>query len=158
MLSIWYFAQTSHFVIPLDRSRFVIYSVSEVFNMRIKEIRLDRNLSQRELATALKIAPNTLSQYENEKREPDLKTLEHIADVLRVSVDCLLGRDDERPAPGTEDGPGESAKRFMELVDKLTPDQQQLLLAQLQAWTEQNRLRSPAAPQSDEETAPESDL
>lgn len=126
--------------------------------MRIKEIRLERKLSQRELAASLKIAPNTLSQYENEKREPDLKTLEHIADVLKVSIDQLLGRDDEKPAPENGDGPSENAKRFMDLVDKLTPDQQQLLLAQLQAWTEQNQRQAPVAPPSDEETPPESAL
>ena len=64
----------------------------------------------------------------------------------------------EKPAPTDRDGHSETAKRFMGLVDQLMPDQQSLLLAQLQAWTEQNRQRSPAVPQSEGETAPVSDL
>lgn len=64
----------------------------------------------------------------------------------------------KKPVPEVGDGPSESAKRFMDLVDQLTPDQQRLLLAQLQAWIEQNQQRSPAAPQSVEETVPKSDL
>lgn len=81
--------------------------------MRIKEIRLQRNISQKELAVTLGIAPNTLSQYENEKREPDIGTLELIADFFNVSVDCLLGREKEKPTP--EDGDGLTEEQ-MEIV------------------------------------------
>ena len=116
--------------------------------MRIRDLRLERGFSQRELAAAVGIAPNTLSQYENEKREPDLKTLECIADFLNVSIDCIMGRNRETPVPTDEDGLSETAKRFMGLVDGLTQDQQQLLLAQLQAWTEQNQRLDVAARQS----------
>lgn len=63
----------------------------------------------------------------------------------------------KEPTPVSEDGPNETARVFMPLVDKLTPDQQHLLLAQLQAWTAQNEQPSPAAPGSTEEKAPQSD-
>lgn len=63
----------------------------------------------------------------------------------------------KEPTPVSEDGPNETAQVFMPLVDKLTPDQQQLLLAQLQAWTGQNERPSPAAPDSGGKKAPGSD-
>lgn len=63
----------------------------------------------------------------------------------------------KEPTPVPEDGPSETAQVFMPLVDKLTPDQQQLLLAQLQAWTGQNERPSPAAPGSGGGKAPGSD-
>lgn len=122
--------------------------------MRIRDLRLERGISQRELAAALGIAPNTLSQYENEKREPDLKTLERIADFLNVSIDCILGRNKEKPTPTERGRLDETQKHFMGLVDRLTPEQQQLLLAQLQAWTEQNQRQASAAHQSGAEKAP----
>lgn len=65
--------------------------------------------------------------------------------------------DKKEPTPVSEDGPSETAQVFMPLVDKLTPDQQQLLLAQLQAWTGQNERPSPAAPGSGGGKAPGSD-
>lgn len=52
-----------------------------------------RGISQKDFAAMVNIAPNTLSQYETEKREPDLKTLVRISRSLGVSVDYLLGLD-----------------------------------------------------------------
>lgn len=66
--------------------------------MRIKELREKQKIKQKELAAAIGIAPNTLSQYENGKREPDIETVKGIAAALNVSVDCLLGQK-EKPAP-----------------------------------------------------------
>ena len=66
--------------------------------MRIKEARMARGLSQKDFAAMVNIAPNTLSQYETEKREPDLKTLVRISRSLGVSVDYLLGVDEKEPS------------------------------------------------------------
>lgn len=63
--------------------------------MRIKEVRLSKNIQQKELASLVGIAANTLSQYESGKREPDLAMLQKIADALMVSTDYLLGRTDQ---------------------------------------------------------------
>lgn len=150
-------AQISHFVILLDHSHYVIYIENGVIDMRIKEIRMRKDISQKELAAALGIAPNTLSQYENGKREPDIKTLERISDFLNVTIDCLLGRSQKKAAPKDGDGQNQFTKRFMTLVDGLTPDQKELLLAQLQAWTEQNKKQALAAQLSGGEKVPESD-
>ncbi|MBR4212127.1 MAG: helix-turn-helix transcriptional regulator, partial [Oscillibacter sp.] len=65
--------------------------------MRIKEARMARGLSQKDFAAIVNIAPNTLSQYETGKREPDLKTLSKLADYFGVSVDYLLGRGERQP-------------------------------------------------------------
>lgn len=95
---------------------------------------------------------------------PKGDTLSKLADYFQVSTDYLLGRTDDprpageaEPAPASEGGLNETAQRFMPLVDKLTPDQKLLLLAQLQAWTEQNERLSPAAPAPDAGKDPESD-
>ena len=77
--------------------------------MRIKKIREQRGLLQKELASALGIGQNTLSQYEGGKRQPDYETLCKIADYLGVTTDYLLGRSDvpyppEMPA-SSEKGP-----------------------------------------------------
>lgn len=63
--------------------------------MEIRSYRKALGMTQAELAEKLGLAPNTLSQYETGKREPDMDTLSRLADALEVSVDELLGR--ERP-------------------------------------------------------------
>lgn len=67
--------------------------------MRIKELREERHILQKELGDALGIAQNTLSQYETGRREPDLDTTQKIADFFGVSVDYLLGREAQKEKP-----------------------------------------------------------
>lgn len=131
---------------------------------RIAALRKERKLNQKQLGSILGVAQNTICNWENGKRDPDYESLKKMALFFNCSTDYLLGivmqseSDDEKPAPADGDGPDETAKRFMDLVDKLTPDQQQLLLAQLQAWTEQNQRQAPAAPPASGEKFPESAL
>lgn len=59
---------------------------------RIKELRINNNLTQTMLANVLNIANNTLSQYENDQRQIPDEIKMKIADYFGVSVDYLLGR------------------------------------------------------------------
>jgi transcriptional regulator with XRE-family HTH domain len=59
---------------------------------RLKTIRTERGISQQELATALDVGQNTVSQWEKGTRKPDFVTLEALANYFEVSVDWLLGR------------------------------------------------------------------
>lgn len=59
---------------------------------RIKELRELNKISQQELAAYLKVSPSTISNWEANKREPDLSTIVKIADYFNVSIDTLLNR------------------------------------------------------------------
>ena len=50
----------------------------------------ENNLTQKELAAQLNIAPSTLSSYVQNAREPDFDTLKKIAGYFNVSADYLL--------------------------------------------------------------------
>ena len=65
------------------------------FNERLKELREDNNLKQRELAEILMIDQRSLSFYEIGKYEPNLETLKRISLYFNVSTDYLLGLTDE---------------------------------------------------------------
>ena len=62
---------------------------------RLKELRKTRNISQIKLALDLNTNQNTISRYENLEREADYMMLVKIADYFDVSLDYLLGREDE---------------------------------------------------------------
>lgn len=130
-----------------------------MFQTRLRELRESAGYkSQQAFADAFGVAQSTVGNWEAGKREPNYETTMKLARFFGVSIDCLLGLDTKKePTPVSEDGPNEAAQVFMPLVDKLTPDQQQLLLAQLQAWTGQNERPSPAAPGSGGKKAPGSD-
>ncbi len=63
---------------------------------RIKEIREDRDLYQKDVANALKIKQQQYSEYEIGKRLIPINYLSDLADFYDVSIDYLLGKTDER--------------------------------------------------------------
>lgn len=62
---------------------------------RLKKLRLQKKLTQEELAEKLGITRGTYAHYEINKRQPDYETLQKLADFFNVSVDYLLGRTDD---------------------------------------------------------------
>ena len=63
---------------------------------RLRKLRQDMGVTQEQLADDLSVAKSTIGMWENQKREPDLKMLEKIADFFKTSVDYLIGRVDEQ--------------------------------------------------------------
>lgn len=59
--------------------------------MNIKDLRMQHSLSQAELAKALGIKQNTLSNYENGTTQPEISLILKIADFFNCSTDYLLG-------------------------------------------------------------------
>ena len=58
----------------------------------LKRLRARDNLTQSDLAEKLGVAKSTISMYEVGKREPDLETLEAIADIFNVPMSTLVDR------------------------------------------------------------------
>lgn len=56
------------------------------------ELRLERNIGQKELASYLNMSIGTVSNYENDVHSPDLNTLCRLAEYYGVTTDYLLGR------------------------------------------------------------------
>lgn len=62
------------------------------FGERLRALRLEKNFTLRELAKELDISFSALGKYERNEHQPDFETLEKIADYFNVSIDYLLGR------------------------------------------------------------------
>lgn len=63
------------------------------FGRRLRTIREERGLSQRDLADRLRTRPPQVSRYENGSQLPNLETLAALAEILHVGMDELaLGR------------------------------------------------------------------
>ncbi len=62
---------------------------------RIRQLRTENGLKQKELAEKIHVAANTLSQFETGKANPGYDVLIALADFFEVSADYLLGRADE---------------------------------------------------------------
>lgn len=65
-----------------------------MFNKRLRQMRMIRNLTQQNMADAIGVALRSYQCYETGSRTPSFDLLVNIADVLDVSTDYLLCRDD----------------------------------------------------------------
>lgn len=63
---------------------------------RIRELRMERNLTQEKTAKMFNVARSTWCQYETGIRNIDNITMKKIAQVFNVSADYLLGITEER--------------------------------------------------------------
>lgn len=68
--------------------------VIATFGKRLKELRKENKLSQKELANHFEISDRQLRRYESDEFEPNLNTLVGFADYFDVSLDYLVGRSD----------------------------------------------------------------
>ncbi|MBE6797104.1 MAG: helix-turn-helix transcriptional regulator [Ruminococcaceae bacterium] len=59
--------------------------------VKLKELREDRDITQKELADVLNITQNTYSNYENGKTEPPYEIMKKLCLFYGVSADYILG-------------------------------------------------------------------
>jgi len=64
------------------------------FGKRLKQLRKEKNLTQVQLGELLNTSHATINRYENNIHEPDLETINKLADLFDVTADYLLGRTD----------------------------------------------------------------
>jgi transcriptional regulator with XRE-family HTH domain len=110
---------------------------------RLKHLRENKNLSQRQLAKLLNVAPSTLAMYEVDKREPDFDTLKKIANFFSVSTDYLLGISDN-PSRSTTPKPQSVEEQIMamlHLYDDLTEEEKKMLAEDMADYFEYRRAK-----------------
>lgn len=72
--------------------------------MNLKKIRLERGMTQSDVAAAVGLSDEAICTYEIGTREPNLETLRKLATVLNCTIDELIGNEEG------EDGESERAE------------------------------------------------
>lgn len=65
------------------------------FKTKIKELRQEKNISQKTLANKIECSQSIICDYENGKSEPSLIMLKKLSNVFNVSIDYLIGNASE---------------------------------------------------------------
>lgn len=66
-------------------------SVNDLFSSKIKELRVEMNMTQKEFSEHIGISQQVLSGYERSITTPSLEILRAIAEKCNVSIDWLVG-------------------------------------------------------------------
>lgn len=64
----------------------------------LRKFRIEKKLSQQQLADVIGTTQQSINKYENHGTEPDIETLIKLADYFEISVDQLVGHS----APGSK--------------------------------------------------------
>ncbi len=58
--------------------------------MRLKDLREDNDLTQKQIAELLNCKQNTYQQYESEKRQIPIESLKKLAIIYKTSIDYIV--------------------------------------------------------------------
>ncbi len=66
----------------------------KIFGERLKELRIDKKITQKQLAQFLRVTGNTVYAWENDKQEPSMTMILKLSEYFCVSLDYLFGKSD----------------------------------------------------------------
>ena len=98
--------------------------------IRIKELREEFGLTQKELAAKIGNVQRNISNWGNGSSEPDCETLVRLADVFGVTMDELFGRNEEPERGALQSEP------YYKLIKRLNDRQSDALKSFLSAFCE----------------------
>ena len=101
------------------------------FGDNLRSLIEERNMTQKELAIQLNIAPSTMGSYVQNTREPDFATLKLLANYFDVSIDYLLDNFTGKVANNQE---AELLRIFRSLPD----DQKSICIEQCRVFVRMN--------------------
>ena len=67
------------------------------FSERLRQLRKAADLSQMEFSKRIGVSKSSVNMYERGEREPNLESLQHIADFFQVDIGYLLGKSESAP-------------------------------------------------------------
>ena len=67
----------------------------QYFGVRLRDLRLEKHMTQQQLADKTGMAKGTISAYEQGKKYPSVEVLIKLCNTFQVSADYLLGLSDD---------------------------------------------------------------
>jgi transcriptional regulator with XRE-family HTH domain len=97
---------------------------------KIKQLRKDKGLQQKTVATDVGLDQSNYNKVENGKREPSVEVLQKLSVILGVTVDELLNAEDKKqPTPVTVEDKTVSEK--IRLVEQLEDEDKNVIYKML---------------------------
>lgn len=85
----------------------------------IRYYREETGLTQKELASKLQLSASTIGMYEQNRRTPDLSTIQELASIFNISVDKLLNHQTQLPLLGDADDKDYRSNHLIPIEKKL---------------------------------------
>lgn len=106
----------------------VLHEVKNLYMLKIKELREEAQMTQKQLAEKISNMQRNISNWEKGVSEPDLATVLAIADVFNVTLDELFGREERVPIKD------DIEIKLQHLIGRLSSTQKSALYEMLQSF------------------------
>lgn len=93
-----------------------------MLGQKLRELRMQRKLSQSTVAKQLNISRQSYNFYENNRRQPDLYLVKLLAQFFHVSTDYLLDHDLSETKPCVKAPNDEYTSNLLQIVAALPPE------------------------------------
>ena len=108
--------------------------------MRIKELREEKQISQKKLAEIIGTSQRNIGRWENEENEPSYLQIVKLADFFECSIDYLVGREDDFDnVVATTSNLTERESRLLKAFGTLSALEQDKLIADAEFYSMRNR-------------------
>ena len=107
-----------------------------MFTKRLKKLRKEAGLTQKEIAQQMQVAQNSYSNWEKGIRKPIRPTIDKLAEVLNTSTAYLLGETDIK---NPEDQLSNVELLFRKTSKNMTPEQKETFQKELLEFMEIRR-------------------
>ena len=94
---------------------------------RIRELRISKNMSQKELSELIDVSKSAISKYESDSLEPNIRVQIALAEAFNVTIDYLIGYSDENTLAKSDD----NITKMIELYKDLNENNRILALAKM---------------------------
>jgi transcriptional regulator with XRE-family HTH domain len=113
-------------------------TLRKTLGRRIKQLRKDKQLTQKQLAKEIGSSPGQLNKYESGLNTPPVDKLLMLAEVFECSLDYLIAGQNIGEAPVSSQ---RLAMRFKQL-DELTTDEKEVVIKMLDAMITTSKIES----------------
>lgn len=104
-----------------------------MFTKRLKSLRKEAGLTQKEIADHFKTSPQSYAQWEKGLRSPSKESLEKLAQFFNVSTDYLLGNSELK---NPEEQLSNVELLFRKTSKNMTPEQKEIFQKELLEFME----------------------
>lgn len=106
---------------------------------RIRELRMERDMTQIRLSIELEVAQETVSAYENQKHYPSFPQLVKMSKLFHASIDYIMGLSNVRNPVQPISAADQKLTNLLAICTSLSERQMELTVAYVQGLLDANK-------------------
>ena len=103
--------------------------------LKLRELRQNKGLSQTELAKILGVTYFSVGDWERNRCQPSIEILIKLSEIFNVSIDYLVGREDDFGNVATKSNVTEKEARLLKAFSTLSDLEQDKLIADAEFYS-----------------------